>query len=111
MYRGSMGSYEKTGTNELSDLVRNKVKLEIPWRSTSTAKEFGRVFTNASHLRRLSQYELQQRIIKEQDGEIASVGECQSKSNVGWWNGGEMGGGYFQETTDWRVKKDMGPES
>ena len=50
---------------EFSDRVRDALKLEMPWWSTSV-KEFGKNFSNASHLWLLPQYEDQQRIIKKQ---------------------------------------------
>jgi hypothetical protein len=53
------GSTKPWGVKEISDDVRDAVKPEIPWGSTST-KQFRRVFTNASHSH-LPQYEKKQR--------------------------------------------------
>jgi hypothetical protein len=58
------GSTKPWGGEGISDDVRDAVKLEIPWGSTSM-KQFRRVFINASHLH-LPQYEAQKRIIKKQ---------------------------------------------
>jgi len=82
---GVLPNYE--GGKEFSDHVRDAVKLEIPWGSTSS-KVFGRVLTNTYHLRHLPQYEAQQRIIKKQRTGRLCRGENVNPSPM--WND-EMG--------------------